>query len=71
MFILNHNGINLEQISDIRTVKDAVDITSNIFVLSWLSSAKTVHKKREERTKYFLAQKSSFSREKFVSFHGE
>lgn len=52
-------------------MKDKVDITSNIFVLSWLSSAKTVKKKREERTKYCLAQKSSFSREKSVSFHGE
>ena len=52
-------------------MKDKVDITSNIFVLSWLSSAKTVKKKREERTKHCLAVNSSFFRENLFSFHGE
>ena len=51
---LNHNGKISKQIHKIfdKTVKDEVEVTNNIFVLSWLSSAKTVKKKREERTKH-------------------
>ena len=58
---LNHNGIISKQIHKIfdKTVKDEVEVTNNIFVLSWLSSAKTVKKKREERTKHCLAVNSS------------